>query len=195
MVYFKNYSALPLNKNEVLRYSGVPSSSNATIKLMEECLKEAEVDLDSIKIQSFDLANALLGCDKAVVFAATVGLDIDRLIKKYSNITPSKALMLSAIGTERIESLCEVFCSEILKDNCKITTRFSPGYGDLSINYQKDIIKMLEASKLIGLCLNDSLIMSPSKSVTAIVGIGKGAGEKFKKDCLNCENKDCLYRR
>jgi len=214
MVYVKNYSAIPLNKSEVLRYSGVAHSSNSSDQLLEECLKEVEgafkfkvcysefsltsrdgeVNLDSIKFKSLDLAKALSGCDKAIVFAATVGLDIDRLIKKYSNLSPSKALMLSAIGTERVESLCDAFCSEFCK-NTNIMPRFSPGYGDLPISYQKDIIKILEAPKLIGLCLSDSLIMSPSKSVTAIVGIGKRAERGFQKNCQNCEDTDCLFRR
>lgn len=49
--------------------------------------------------------------------------------------------------------------------------RFSPGYGDLPINMQKDIFAALDCPRKIGLSLNESLLMSPSKSVTAIIGV------------------------
>jgi len=54
-----------------------------------------------------------------------------------------------------------------------LTSRFSPGYRDLPLTLQREIFTLLEPSRRIGLSLNASLLMSPSKSVTAIVGITK----------------------
>ena len=83
--------------------------------------------------------------------------------------------MLDALGAERIESLCETFCKELsLKSRAKgacVTPRFSPGYGDLPLTFQKEIFRVLDCPRQIGLSLNESLLMSPSKSVTAIMGI------------------------
>ena len=94
------------------------------------------------------------------------------MITKYSEISPLKALIFQGIGAERIEALCDSFCDDIKKEyNCIMKPRFSPGYGDLSLKIQKDIFKVLNPEKNIGLYLNDSLSMSPSKSVTAFAGL------------------------
>jgi 5-methyltetrahydrofolate--homocysteine methyltransferase len=71
-----------------------------------------------------------------------------------------------------VRELCDEFCKDIKAElNVNLKPRFSPGYGDLDLSCQKDIFKLLDCSKKIGLTLNDSLLMSPTKSVTAFVGI------------------------
>ena len=79
--------------------------------------------------------------------------------------------MFDALATERIEALCDVFCEDIEKEYGKTRPRFSAGYGDLPLELQREIFSVLDCPKSIGLTLTDSLLMSPSKSVTAIVGI------------------------
>lgn len=142
---------------------------------VEHC--DFEVDLGFTRVTSRSLAGHLAGCDRAIVFAATVGLEIDRMIAKYSRLSPARALCLQAIGTERIETLCDLLCASweetYRKEGKRMRTRFSPGYGDLPIAMQSDIFRLLDCPKRIGLMLADSLLMSPTKSVTAIVGIEK----------------------
>ena len=195
IVYVKNYGAPPFHTEEMLRYAGVREPLPEMRSLLTECLGEvqdkfvyrvcyAEVPIsredklirfDFIEAASKDLEKHLENCDTAVLFAATVGIAIDRLIAKYGVRSPSKALMLQAIGAERIESLCDVFETEITERERKrgreTCFRFSPGYGDLPIALQRDIFGMLDCPRKIGLTLNDSHLMSPSKSVTAIIGI------------------------
>ena len=72
--------------------------------------------------------------------------------------------------------------------------RFSAGYGDLPLAVQKAIFSALELSQRIGLTLNESLLMTPSKSVTAIFGLGSCLGEKTEHKCSNCAKTDCEYR-
>lgn len=188
-VLIKNYSNIPINRMEVLRYAG--GSAETTEKLLNNCIAEAKNRLNYrvcyvkfnleinenvcnfgvIKIKSNDLSRCLKGCKKVVIFAATTGIDIDRLIAKYSRISPAKALVFQALGTERIETLCDAFCKDLKEQNSDLTPRFSPGYGDLPLEIQTDIFNILSCEKNIGLTLNDSLLMSPIKSVTAIVGI------------------------
>ena len=111
------------------------------------------------------------------MFAATVGVGIDRLITRYSIVSPARSLMLQAIGTERAEALCDLFCREIAEEKARegsvTCPRFSPGYGDLPLELQKDIFAVLDCPRYIGVSLGESLLMSPSKSVTAIVGVRK----------------------
>lgn len=110
-----------------------------------------------------------------IIFAATIGVGVDRLISKYSRLSPTKALCFQAIGAERVEALCDEFCNkmktELEKDGEKVKPRFSPGYGDLPLETQKMIFSLLDCPKRIGVTLGDTLLMSPSKSVTAFVGI------------------------
>ncbi len=118
----------------------------------------------------------LKGADKAVVFAATTGLSPDRLITRYA-AEPLKALIVQAIGAERTEALCDSFQAFLQEEygskGLETGERFSPGYGDFELSAQKDIFTLLECPKKIGLTLNESLLMSPSKSVTALIGLRK----------------------
>lgn len=190
IVYTESFSLPEININEVIRYTTSKSFSDETKSILNECISELGnnyspkichvecsvtifdncIDLGFIKTQSEDLRKNLLGCSNAVVFVATIGIGIDRLIKKYSSISPVKALMFQAIGTERIECLCDIFTNKIKEHNITVN-RFSPGYGDLPLTMQKDIISALNCTKNIGVTLTDSLLMSPTKSVTAIIGI------------------------
>lgn len=134
-------------------------------------IRDNECKIGDFTVISWDLANHLAGCKEAIVFAATLGSRFDRLISRYSLISPSRALILQGIGTERIESLCDAFCEFVISLYPSVTGRFSAGYGDMSLECQRDIFKALKCEKNIGLTLNKSLMMSPSKSVTAVVGI------------------------
>lgn len=188
----KNYNPPSFRKGEILRYAGCPKDDNTFSLLINDCIKEVEksiiykvcycniplkisdnlCDFGVFKLKSKDLSTCLKNCDNVILFSATVGLGIDRMITKYSRISPLKALIFQAIGAERIESLCDLFCEDMKnKLGAELTPRFSCGYGDLSLNTQKDIFKILNCEKNIGLYLNDSLLMSPTKSVTAFVGI------------------------
>ena len=79
--------------------------------------------------------------------------------------------MMQAVGTERIEALCDRFFEDLKTEYGRIKPRFSPGYADLSLNTQRYIFSLLDCPRRIGIFLNQSLLMSPSKSVTAFVGI------------------------
>ncbi|MBQ9334459.1 MAG: Vitamin B12 dependent methionine synthase activation subunit [Lachnospiraceae bacterium] len=125
--------------------------------------------------RSRNLAHNLEGCTAGVMFAATIGVGIDRLITRYNHSSPSKALILQALGAERVEALCDLFNAQIEEEavakGMSLRPRFSPGYGDLPLTVQKDFMTLLDCAHLIGINLNESLLMSPSKSVTAIIGM------------------------
>lgn len=184
-----------ISRNEVMRYMGCKEASAEIESLIDqgifECAdkltykvayrefpifsSEDYLDLGFVKTKSRDLRSMLNRCDSVILFAATVGIGIDRAILKHGRLSPSIALAIQAIGSERIEALCNTFCFE-MKEKCALegrilTPRFSPGYGDLPLELQKDIFLSLGCEKNIGLTLNDSLLMSPTKSVTAIIGI------------------------
>ena len=194
-VITKTYAAPEVSVKDILRYMGCREPSPEVDSLIKKCLDIAlpicryevcyaafsvsidgsAVDLGFASVESRDLVKCIGDCDSAVVFAATAGLGIDRLINKYSRTSPATALCLQAIGSERIEALCDTFCRELSLEYGRIgkltRPRFSAGYGDLPLELQSKIFEALTPQNKIGVTLNESLIMSPSKSVTAIVGI------------------------
>lgn len=209
-VFIKTYPEPEFNIKEILRYSGYRGSSEDIKKLINDCIRECraafsykvcytELDLTDgfFGIESKTLEKNLQNCHKAILFACTVGIEIDRIISKYSRISPSKAVVFQAIGAERIESLCDLFCEEMKavyeKKNEYTRARFSPGYGDFPLTAQREIFKILDCPRKIGIVLNDSLVMSPTKSVTAIIGISKEKKE-CKKGCEACDDKNCALR-
>ena len=190
-VVTRAYELPAVNVGEVLRYAGAPRAADEFSKLVESCLCEAEhavtgrvcfaevgvsrrdgrLSTEAFETESVALSKNLAGCDRAVIFAATVGFGIDRLIAKYSVVSPSRALIFQAVGAERIEALCDTLCLDLEREYGGLRPRFSPGYGDLPLAMQREIFAYLDCPKRIGLTLNESLLMSPTKSVTAIVGI------------------------
>ena len=66
------------------------------------------------------------------------------------------------------------------------------------LEVQKEIFQVLNCNKHIGASLNSSLLMSPSKSVTAFIGIAKEkemAETQCKDGCAVCKKTDCVYRK
>ena len=194
-VFVRTYCAPDFDKKEILRYAGVRGDAPELDTLLQECMDEVErklvyhicyrefavvryashLDLGFIKTESVGLKKNLSGCESIVLFAATVGMEIDRLIARYAILSPTKSLLFQAIGAERIESLCDTFCREIAEEKAmigfKTYPRFSAGYGDFPLEAQKEIFAVLDCPRKIGLTLNQDLLMSPSKSVTAIIGV------------------------
>lgn len=193
MVNIRSYRLGDPDRNEIARYAGsknvalVPQLNECINKckdilqykvcygIYDACIDEQESDLGFCKVRSKDIGEWMKNCGKILLFAATIGIGIDRLIHLYSSVSPSKAVIYQAIGAERIEALCDTFCSEIGSEmsdkGISVTERYSPGYGDLEISVQKDIFRTLECTKNIGVTLTDSCLMIPSKSVTAIIGL------------------------
>lgn len=220
IIFTKTYPQPPVNKAEIFRYMRCGDSNGEFDELLEACLSEllpqlsykvcwrvSDISDEVVKTSSRVLSRALQGCDKLVLFAATIGLAPDRLIAKYGRLSPSKALCMQAIGAERIESLCDAFCDEIAADYAEkgyhARRRFSPGYGDFPLDVQKAIFQNLDCPRKIGLSLNDSLLMSPSKSVTALIGLSsestciQAEGDTLEpnhKNCAACNKTDCLFR-
>lgn len=186
-VSVKSYAAPPIDTREVFRYARCPKPGEREEELLAAVRAEVEDKLSyrvcwcelavktegdecrlgEMSLRSASLAKALEGCDRAVVFAATVGLELDRALIKYNRLDAAKALFLQALGAERVEALCDAFCAEF--EGAKM--RFSPGYGDLALDTQRALFALLDCPRKLGLTLNESLLMSPSKSVTAIMGL------------------------
>jgi hypothetical protein len=142
----------------------------------EFSLERAETGLKLIgtvlALPGKSIARHLEGCEKAVLMAATLGPDIDREIALASSREPTLGLMLDAVATAMIEERCDELEEEIREGmrGYGLTTRFSPGYGDLPLELQPQVLAALDAARRIGVTCGPALIMTPMKTVTAILG-------------------------
>lgn len=190
----RTYQLGACDRAEVLRYARCPRPTEEILALMEKSIaamdgitqgkvcferyplllrEDDTADMGFAACRSVSLSRHLAGCSSVVLFAATLGLEPDRLIARTERISPAKAAMLQAVCTERIENLCDLFEADIRGEaearGGSIRTRFSPGYGDVPLQLQQQVFLALKPAA-IGLTLNGSLLMSPTKSVTAIIG-------------------------
>jgi 5-methyltetrahydrofolate--homocysteine methyltransferase len=140
----------------------------------------------------------LQGCNKAVLLAATLGIGADKAIKRCQVSDMTGALATDALASAAIEQVCNIAEEEIREAVAPLnmTWRFSPGYGDLPLDLQRSFLMVLNAQKRIGLTVTDSLIMLPSKSVTALIGLSENTIEKRRQGCAICNMRQtCQFRK
>ena len=185
---------IPFDEKEILRYALMPSTAPAPDELpLEECLKAArsavrcravwqryplewggdELDLGFAKTASRHLRRHLEGCAEILLFACTAGSEIERRINREKLVSPVRGLLMSAIGSQQVEGACDRLCDLLAAEypEQQLVTRYSPGYGDLPLEIQKDVFRALDCERSIGVTLTESLLMQPSKSVTAVIGM------------------------
>nr|WP_317413215.1 methionine synthase [uncultured Solibaculum sp.] len=211
-----------IDRREILRYLGygqkVPDT--ATSEKVEQCLKElgdavhpmsrwAVFDivhgLDKVKLPQCDMelsgqsiASHLEGCSKAVLLAATLSAGADRLIRCAQVCDMAKGLIMDCCATAAIEAVCDQAEEDIRTHfpGQYFTFRFSPGYGDLPITLQKRFLAVLDAPRKLGLCATDRSLLTPSKSVTAVIGVSNHPVAPQKRGCGACNLREtCQFRK
>ncbi len=213
---------MEISRKEVRRYLGYGrNEGDETVNaLIEECISELLaaaspknisqaypltlladdwIDFNVFQTRSRNLSRNLKDCSEVILFAATLGTGVDVLLHKYTKLQMSKAVTMQAAATAMIEEYCDEE-NRILKQEYEarglyLRPRFSPGYGDFPLECQRDITAVLETPKRVGVMLTDSLLMTPSKSVTAVMGVSRKPYHCEVKGCEACAKADCVYRR
>jgi len=209
-----------LNRPEILRYLSVHGEPDPeTAALVDDCAQElaaaaseaytyslvplrldAGVLLDGYHlIKSHDLEAHLAECDKCAVFAATLGTSAEYLLYRYGRTNVRRAVVMHACATAQIEELCDRMENEIAEhakaEGLFLRPRYSPGYGDFSLEHQRDIAALTQCGSRIGVGVTESLLLTPSKSVTGIIGFSK-VRVPVSDSCVHCRMHDtCDYRR
>lgn len=130
-----------------------------------------EITFPFVSFHSRDLSKNLSGCKEVFIFAVTLGHGVERLLSKVSRLSSADFFVYDAVGSALAEGVCDT-AEDIIKKDTPCKPRFSPGYGDLPLSVQKDVLSALNAEKLLGITLTESNLMIPQKSITALVGIG-----------------------
>lgn len=215
-----------IDKAEVLRYLGVKGDPDPqTESIIDECSSHlSSVVRPKYIYHKFDLLYdgtnySLIDCDTALsgetagirlhgcsccyVIAATLGHEADVLIRKAQVTDMARAVVYDACATDLIEKVCDytesVISALAASEGLYAGQRFSPGYGDFPLSLQKDICRLLDTNRKIGLTPTDDFLLLPTKSVTAFIGIGAEPSAN-KSNCKNsCENcnmaNSCTYRK
>ena len=210
------------NDRELLRYlgckNGIVPDENTKV-LIAQCKQELEqaasqrvtwreyplsiqdhvIDITCFQTRSKSLERNLKDCEQILLFAATLGSQVDVLLHRYNMIQMSKAVVMQAASVAMLETFCDEE-NQKLKEAYQekgwyLRPRFSPGYGDFPLECQRQIAPALELSKRIGVTLTDSLLMAPSKSVTAVIGLSRLPRNCTVQGCEVCAKRDCAYRR
>ncbi|MGO5052214.1 vitamin B12 dependent-methionine synthase activation domain-containing protein [Lachnospiraceae bacterium LCP25S3_G4] len=155
--------------------------------------------IGKIEFESKQLSKNLKGCSQVILYAATLGTGVDQLLRKYAIGEMAKVIVLQACATAMLEEYCDetqdIIGKNLQKEKKYLRPRFSPGYGDFDIMHQRAMLDILDAAKKIGISMTDSYMLSPTKSITAIIGVSDHKISCHRKGCELCTKEDCLYRR
>lgn len=208
-----------MNKNDVLRHLGHNNQEidQSLDEMIDECMKRVEGLNGKYVYQIFDfeqgddikVINTILNlkgdsikhilsqASQLILFAGTLGHEMDQKILKSSYDSSLSMMILDACASVKIEDVLDQMEEEIKTTHpVHLTPRFSPGYGDLPLDIQRDLIEVVGAKK-IGIHVTDSSILLPKKSVTGIIGISDKkmmVTYRFCDDCLlrtSCDFKRC----
>ncbi len=208
-----------LDRKEVLRYLGC-RTENALLERMavqaEKLVLQAAAPVHvfrrtAIRVEddtthvgttalvSRDLAAHLNGCREVYLLALTLGPGIDRLIRRSEVADPPMVPVLQACAAVYTE-----FCADEIQKSLEaqagrcglyLRPRYSPGYGDFSLEYQRFFFDSLEITKRIGVFLTDSFLMIPCKSITAVLGLSEKGTQCHVGKCMSCKLNKCPFRK
>lgn len=182
-----------MNRAEILRYLRTSSKTDdkRLLDLIDECCDEVSrcvtpktlhrifdcrVCEDKLIIGEYEfvskrLAENLSGCERVVIFGATLGTECDRLLRTYSAVDMTRTTVLQACLASKIEEVCDSLEDELRAQGLNLRQRYSPGYFDLDITENRKVFQLIDLTKRIGLTLTDTCQMVPTKSVTAFIGV------------------------
>lgn len=182
-----------------LPYSSEKSAPKSTFVIKKINILPGGVLIDGTELKSAALKKNLDGCDEAIIFASTIGAETDRFISAQFAISPANAIIADAIATATIELYCDMLFEELgrsfEKEELFLRPRFSPGYGDLTLDNQKFFMEQTDASKRCGIYLTRSMMLTPAKSITGITGLSKTKTGCPPSGCEVCSKKNCKFRR
>ncbi|WP_077533958.1 vitamin B12 dependent-methionine synthase activation domain-containing protein [Massiliimalia massiliensis] len=213
-----------LNRDEILRYLGYngQSLSSALSETIDTCIRRTlraiqpkylyrrfpvsredngiRIVHTPVLLRGRDIQAQLGNCEEIYLLCVTLGLQIEREIRTAMILAPDEGVILDSCATTAAEQLADLAEQEIItqcrQEGKNTTWRFSAGYGDLPLETQQDIISLMDTHRKIGLSLTDSLLMTPAKSVTAIIGVTDTAKDPRRNKCDYCNNRaNCTFRK
>lgn len=210
---------MELDRGEILRYMGAQRGGGAldgmvdraeklvadaarprhVYRLVDVLPEAGGIVLGGAEVESESLAGHLAGCGQAFLFACTLGPGVDVLIKRYTIAEMPLVPVLQACAAAFIEAYADKAQAE-LEEYAKgkglfLRSRYSPGYGDFPLCYQRLFFDALEIPKRLGVFLTENFLMVPFKSITAVVGLSSDPSSCHVRRCMVCKAQGCPFRK
>ena len=136
---------------------------------------DGEMKDSGFELEGETIKEHLDGCVKCICFCTTLGGEVDALIRKKQITSMAEAMTIDKMASFLVEKACDKAEEVIMKDyeGYEKTFRYGLGYGDFPITKQKEFLDMLDASRQVGVHVNDASMLMPTKSVTCLIGIKK----------------------
>lgn len=206
--------------HEALRYLGIRQPDEQTLIQMQ-CLSQELVSTiqprmtwrlcslvhqpggillaePNILLRGQSARHILEDCHHAAIMVCTLGVTFDTMLRQRQKRDMAEAVMLDACGSAYVEAACDEL-EQRISSACPglyRTDRFSPGYGDLALDVQKGLLSAADAARRVGVLLLPSLMMDPSKSVSAIVGLSDHPQRARIRGCIYCQLANhCEFRK
>ncbi len=207
-----------LNYNEILMYLGhrgqqvtpevqeqilaaiAEVKANVSPRLVYTRLPLVEHALPQLPLEGKDMESLFSTCQEAVLMAVTLGAKIEQAMMRREVRNMADALIMDACASVAVENVCDCFEEDLRRqlanEGLYLSSRFSPGYGDLPLDTQPRLCAVLNTGRRIGLNVTENYLMVPRKSVTAVLGISKAPLTLRKKGCEVCSMfMTCPYRK
>lgn len=129
------------------------------------------------------------GARKVGVLAVTIGMGVERELKRLSLTDRLGQVLFDAAATTMVERAADAAEATLVgmaaREGLYTNFRFSPGYGDMPMQTQHVLLDALDARRL-GITLSPTLLMTPTKSVTAVVGMFDAPQPSTHASCADC---------
>lgn len=212
-------SAYKVDRSEALRYLGYagqaiePDMQRRIDDAIAACEREARPGFafrsfpvectgqgvrlvgSSLVLQGEDIARHLEGAVECAVMACTLGLSNEAAFARRKAQGALDAMIYGAAGSSLVECVADACEAAIVADaaarGLRTNWRYSPGYGDLPLSLQPEIVRVLGADKRLGITATKSNLLIPAKSVTAFVGLFDASANLegvsgVKRSCAEC---------
>lgn len=206
--------------NEALRYLGIQSDPGSeargrlealagelrerimprhVLRVLDICRDGDGLTLGHAVPLPGNMARAMLrDCERAALLVCTLGTSFDARMRTEQARDMAGAVMLDALGSALVEAGCDEAERELAArfPGLYLTDRFSPGYGDLPLSLQPDVIEATDAARRLGVQVTESCLINPQKTVTAVIGIADRPQPARVRGCARCPMQgDCEYRK
>jgi hypothetical protein len=144
------------------------------------------------------IAQHLPRSQEIIIIVCTIGNLLDETVSSLFKVDPSMAVAIDGVGSAAVESLaiqaCNYFEDQARAEGLNTTMPLNPGMVGWPVEQGQPEIFTLLDSESIQVTLTDSCMMTPNKSLSMVLGVGKDVSP-VGSHCDYCSMKGiCKYQ-
>lgn len=147
-----------------------------------------------------DLDRHLAGCSDVLLLVATLGGEVDRLLRRFELTDIALAAAADALASTLLEQVCDELEEELRaglrQKGLYLTGRFAPGYGDCPLDLNDALCLAADSVRGCGVAVTAQHLLAPRKSTTALLGVAGHPVKGALAGCGTCHLREtCRFRR